>query len=134
MTFSPANSSLMKAKTIFPKKLGGTPRVFHARGRVKLTGEHRDYNGLFVLPVAAGLSAWVAVAPSGGASLRAFSESLNQSAAIDLREKKQKFSHTISCSNRGGFSNALATCPDERLCVTRRRGVFCGRLARSPSR
>jgi galactokinase len=40
---------------------GRPARVFRAPGRVNLIGEHTDYNGGFVMPVAIGLATYVAV-------------------------------------------------------------------------
>jgi len=60
--------------------------VFRAPGRVNLIGEHTDYNDGFVLPAAINLYTWVAIAPRPDQVLRVFSENLNETAEIDLRE------------------------------------------------
>ena len=70
----------------FTARFGSDPRVFRAPGRVNLIGEHTDYNDGFVLPAAINLYTWVAIAPRPDQVLRVFSENLNETAEIDLRE------------------------------------------------
>ncbi|HEY1497158.1 MAG TPA: galactokinase [Candidatus Solibacter sp.] len=63
-------------KDAFRKLFGPAPeiRIFRAPGRVNLIGEHTDYNGGFVLPVALELATSIAAAPSFDGKLRIHSE------------------------------------------------------------
>ena len=47
----------------FRQRFGSEPRVYRAPGRVNLIGEHTDYSGGLVMPVAIDLFTWVAVNP-----------------------------------------------------------------------
>jgi galactokinase len=72
--------------TRFEDRFGSRPRVFRAPGRVNLIGEHTDYNGGFVMPVAIQLSTWVAAAPRSDMTLTIVSEALGTSATVALSE------------------------------------------------
>ncbi|HJR41832.1 MAG TPA: galactokinase [Gemmatimonadaceae bacterium] len=57
---------------LFARELGGVPEVVaSAPGRVNLIGEHTDYNGGEVLPIAIGRRTWVAARRVSGATSRA---------------------------------------------------------------
>ena len=63
---------------------GGEPRCFRAPGRVNLIGEHTDYNGGFVLPLAIERETVVAAAPRGDRLVEVYSLNLGEGAAFDL--------------------------------------------------
>jgi galactokinase len=67
-----------KLQARFQDVFGGDCRLFRAPGRVNLIGEHTDYNDGFVLPVAIGLSCWVAAAPRTDHKLVAYSENYRE--------------------------------------------------------
>src|SRR4051812_8364918 len=59
---------------LFRRSYGGTPKVVaSAPGRVNLIGEHTDYNGGEVLPIAISQRTWVAMNPATSSSSRAVS-------------------------------------------------------------
>jgi galactokinase len=59
---------------LFRNSYGGLPEVVaSAPGRVNLIGEHTDYNGGEVLPIAISQRTWVAMLPSASSSSRASS-------------------------------------------------------------
>jgi galactokinase len=72
----------------------GAPRVFRAPGRVNLIGEHTDYNGGFVLPMAIERECAAAIAVRKDRRIRVHSANLNETAEFDLdnqTERKQGF-------------------------------------------
>jgi galactokinase len=74
------------AGRVFSERFGVAPRwLAAAPGRVNLIGEHTDYNGGFVLPVAIDRHVVIAAAaaPDGVGRVRAYSASLNTS--VDIR-------------------------------------------------
>ncbi|MFL6335589.1 MAG: galactokinase [Pyrinomonadaceae bacterium] len=68
----------------FRERYGRAPRLFRAPGRVNLIGEHTDYNGGFVLPMAIERETVVAAAPRGDRTVRAYSASLGEELSFDL--------------------------------------------------
>ena len=62
----------------FENRFCGTPDVARAPGRVNLIGEHTDYNGGLVLPMAIDLACYAASAPNRDGLLRVYSENLKQ--------------------------------------------------------
>ena len=68
----------------FTERYARTPRLFRAPGRVNLIGEHTDYNGGYVLPMAIDRETVVAAAPRDDASVRVYSLNLEESAEFDL--------------------------------------------------
>ena len=70
----------------FVARFGGdrATRLFRAPGRVNLIGEHTDYNGGFVLPMAIDREAMVAAAPRADRRVRVHSLNVGESAEFDL--------------------------------------------------
>jgi galactokinase len=62
----------------------GEPRLFRAPGRVNLIGEHTDYNGGFVLPMAIEREVGVAAASREDRRIRVHSVNLGESGEFDL--------------------------------------------------
>lgn len=67
------NSLITQLRTQFKERFAAEPRVFSAPGRVNLIGEHTDYNGGFVLPMAIDRRTYVAVAPRSDRLVRCLS-------------------------------------------------------------
>lgn len=65
------------------------PRVFRAPGRVNLIGEHTDYNGGFVLPMAIEPECAVALAPRADRRMQVFSLNLNEAGEFDLDQPRE---------------------------------------------
>jgi galactokinase len=74
-----------RLRAAFSSLYGAEPRVFSAPGRVNLIGEHTDYNEGFVLPMAIERRTYVAGAPNRSSRIRVRSQTLGQSAEIDLQ-------------------------------------------------
>ena len=68
----------------FRERYGRAARLFRAPGRVNLIGEHTDYNGGFVLPMAIERATFVAAAPRPDRTVRAYSASLEEELSFDL--------------------------------------------------
>jgi galactokinase len=65
---------------------GGGARVFRAPGRVNLIGEHTDYNGGFVMPVAIDLATYVAVEARAEPMLVVHSENFGERREFPLAD------------------------------------------------
>lgn len=68
----------------FRERYGRAARIFRAPGRVNLIGEHTDYNGGFVLPMAIERETIVAAAPRTDRIVRAYSVGLDEELSFDL--------------------------------------------------
>ena len=82
--------NLIQLKLEFAEIYGRAPRFFRAPGRVNLIGEHTDYNGGFVLPMAIERETIVAAAPRNDRKIYVRSTNLNESGEIDLNAPEQK--------------------------------------------
>lgn len=83
----------------FQKLYGGRPRLFRAPGRVNLIGEHTDYNGGFVLPMAIDFETVVAAAPRADREIRAYTDNYEQFSEFNLDAK--------SSPKRGAWANYI---------------------------
>lgn len=77
-------------KTRFEEVYGREPRIFRAPGRVNLIGEHTDYNGGFVLPMAIERECAVAAAVRSDRKIRVHSLNLNESGEFDLDNETER--------------------------------------------
>jgi galactokinase len=68
----------------FEGRYGRPARLFHAPGRVNLIGEHTDYNGGFVLPMALDRETVVAAAPREDRTVRVCSLNREEEFTFDL--------------------------------------------------
>ena len=84
-----------KLKTKFAEVYDdGAPRIFRAPGRVNLIGEHTDYNGGFVLPMAIDRETAVAAATRDDRKVKVYSVNMREAAEFDLdaeQERKKNF-------------------------------------------
>jgi galactokinase len=74
----------------FKARYGAEPRLFWAPGRVNLIGEHTDYSGGFVLPMAIERGTWVAGRVRDDRRIRIFSLGVDDSREIDLNSPPQR--------------------------------------------
>jgi galactokinase len=75
-----------RAAALFRRTFGAAPEVLaSAPGRVNLIGEHTDYNGGEVLPIATAQRTWVAARANGGDNVRAVSASESDAGEFPLR-------------------------------------------------
>ncbi len=73
----------------FRERFGRAPALFRAPGRVNLIGEHTDYTGGFVLPIAIDLACYSASAPNGTERLRVWSRNLGEQGEWPIAEIPQ---------------------------------------------
>jgi galactokinase len=80
------NDSLLdQVAAAYQSRFGCPPRhIVRAPGRVNLIGEHTDYNGGFVLPMAIDRATWVALGPRPDLRVRLHSLDYDETAAFDL--------------------------------------------------
>lgn len=77
-------------QTEFSGRFGREARLFSAPGRVNLIGEHTDYNGGFVLPMAIEFQTTVAASVRADRKIRVRSLNLNEEREIDLDAPEKK--------------------------------------------
>lgn len=75
-------------KDKFHEFYGREPRIFRAPGRVNLIGEHTDYNGGFVLPMAIDREAAMAISERKDRKIRVHTANFGETAEFDLDEEK----------------------------------------------
>jgi galactokinase len=74
----------MKSPPTFQQLFGRSPQVIaEAPGRVNLIGEHTDYNGGYVLPMAIPQSTRAELAPRADRKVRAFSANVGDQAVLE---------------------------------------------------
>jgi galactokinase len=86
---SPRGKQIELGRRFF-ERYGTCPALFRAPGRANLIGEHTDYNGGFVLPVAVDLYTWVAVAPRRDEFLVAYSENFDEEITFAVNDAKRR--------------------------------------------
>lgn len=74
-------------RSVFEEIYGSVPRVFSAPGRVNLIGEHTDYNGGFVLPMAIDRRTYVAIGKRNDRRVRVKSLVLKEDGEFDLDDR-----------------------------------------------
>ena len=70
----------------FVDRFGAEPRIFRAPGRVNLIGEHTDYNGGFVLPMAIDREAAIAISARSDRNVRAHTVNFDETGEFDLEQ------------------------------------------------
>jgi galactokinase len=80
--------------TAFGRHYGCSPAwIVRAPGRVNLIGEHTDYNGGFVLPMAIERHVLIAAAPNGGTRIELRSSAIDNPATIELTQPVRAAGH-----------------------------------------
>jgi galactokinase len=108
----------------FARIFGRRPEVVtSAPGRVNLIGEHTDYNGGFVLPIAIPQRTWIALARADGDHVRLWSGNVTESPRLDSfrvgheRRANRWYDYVQGCTQAalkdgeafGGFDLALTS-------------------------
>ncbi len=91
-----------RARAAFREKFGGEPEgVARAPGRVNLIGEHTDYNGGFVLPMAVDREVAVAFRSKAGRESRVYSADYDELCSFDTGSPERVQGHHWSNYVRG---------------------------------
>src|SRR3954447_11773448 len=99
MTSPSAAADAESVRALFADRFGREPDVIaSAPGRVNLIGEHTDYNGGQVLPLAIDRRTYVAMRATGGESSRIVSANASAPAQFDARaiEKSGEWSDYVT--------------------------------------
>jgi len=88
----PAGERVKNWRSEFAERfgVGEPPSVYFAPGRVNLIGEHTDYNGGLVLPVATERGTYVLLRPKEGPPTRVYSTHAGEELRLDLRHLKRR--------------------------------------------
>jgi len=91
-----------RARSAFREKFGGEPEALaRAPGRVNLIGEHTDYNGGFVLPMAVDREVAVAFRSTGGRESKVYSADYDELCGFDTDSPERVEGHHWSNYVRG---------------------------------
>lgn len=78
----------------FQARIGVPPRyVVRAPGRVNLIGEHTDYNGGYVMPIAINRAAWIALRQRPDRQIRIYSVDLDEGIEFSLDHLEREAMH-----------------------------------------
>jgi len=81
----------IQVQQAFEERFGFAPEhVIRAPGRVNLIGEHTDYSGGFVLPVALEHAVWIALRPRPDQRVVLHSLDFAETAELDLSEPQKQ--------------------------------------------
>ena len=81
----------IQVQLAFEERFGSAPEhVIRAPGRVNLIGEHTDYSGGFVLPVALEHAVWIALRPRPDQRVELHSLDFAETAELDLSEPQKQ--------------------------------------------
>jgi galactokinase len=95
-----------KAVQLFQDQCNGNPEwVVRAPGRVNLIGEHTDYNGGFVLPMAINREMVMAIRPRADSAVHLYSGDYGEQADFDLNQFEYHEPHWIEYVK--GVANGL---------------------------
>ena len=86
------NKIAIKVQQAFEKRFGSSPtHLIRAPGRVNLIGEHTDYSGGFVMPLALEQAHWIAARPREDQTVVLHSLDYDDSTKVNLTEPQLQF-------------------------------------------
>ena len=81
----PELETLTLIDRLYTQRFGGSPEFLaRAPGRVNLIGEHTDYNGGFVLPMAIDRCVWISLRRRADQRVALYAANYDESAEFDL--------------------------------------------------